>query len=235
MKEKWETSSLKGWLHNLSYAIFSYLCQECGLNDTSSLPPDFASHLPGLLPRRLTKYRLPAVRLAPGLKWNNPCFSRIPACPSCTVSLFRNIGARQAIHAVFTMSLLSPLDHPNRYLALACEYLKPWPPKRSNLKQLRMHGYLLCYAVSISGTSCFELQWKQKSSLWHSVHFVLKRFDELRCYTRSLVNYDKAAKKIKIRPKLDMFPALIYPVIWNFCDFSGLGKKSIRLGFVEPC
>lgn len=34
--------------------------------------PDFASYLPALLPRHLTKYRPPVVRLTPGPKWNNP-------------------------------------------------------------------------------------------------------------------------------------------------------------------
>ena len=46
---------------------------------------------------------------------------------------------------------------------------------------------------------------------------------------------EQQKKKKKIRPKLDMFPALIYPVIWNFYDFSGLGKKSTGLCLVEPC
>lgn len=32
------TSSPKGLLNNPSYALFSYLCQDCGLNNKSSLP-----------------------------------------------------------------------------------------------------------------------------------------------------------------------------------------------------
>lgn len=66
------TSSPQGRLNHLSYALFSYLCQECGLNNKAALLPDFASHLPGLLPRHLTKCRPPVVRLAPDLKRNNP-------------------------------------------------------------------------------------------------------------------------------------------------------------------
>lgn len=42
--------------------------------------PDFASYLPALLPRHLTKYRPPVVRLTPGLKWNNPWCSSVAVC-----------------------------------------------------------------------------------------------------------------------------------------------------------
>lgn len=97
----------QGLTEYLRYALFSYLCQECGLNNKSSRPPDFASHLPALLPRHLTKYRPPVVRLTPDLKWNNPWCRTAHATPPFFFKIYLSsvFRGRQAVHAMFSLYL----------------------------------------------------------------------------------------------------------------------------------